>query len=69
MKVWFGVRDPREANEVEHELIEMLVVAVCAVQPGADGFVESQFVLNLLRTAPGRPQRWPPGPVPYCRRL
>ncbi|QKS29553.1 MAG: ISAs1 family transposase [Candidatus Accumulibacter similis] len=40
MDVWVGVRDPRQAKKVEHDLVEMLVVAVCAVLSGADGFVE-----------------------------
>jgi len=40
MDVWVDVRDPRQAKKVEHDLVEMLVVAVCAVLSGADGFVE-----------------------------
>ena len=40
MDVWVGVRDPRQAKKVEHDLVELLVVAVCAVLSGADGFVE-----------------------------
>lgn len=40
MDVWVGVRDPRQAKKVERDLAEMLVVAVCAVLSGADGFVE-----------------------------
>ncbi len=35
-----GVRDPRQAGKVEHDLVEMLVVAVAAVLAGADIFVE-----------------------------
>jgi predicted transposase YbfD/YdcC len=38
--VWVGVRDPRQAKKVEHELVDLLVVAVCAVLSGADTFVE-----------------------------
>lgn len=38
--VWVGVRDPRQAKKVEHDLVELLVVAVCAVLSGADTFVE-----------------------------
>ncbi|MBL8402509.1 MAG: transposase family protein, partial [Candidatus Accumulibacter sp.] len=40
MDVWVGVRAPRQVKKVEHDLVEMLVVAVCAVLSGADGFVE-----------------------------
>ena len=38
--VWVGVRDPRQATKVEHDLIELLVVSVSAVLSGADTFVE-----------------------------
>jgi predicted transposase YbfD/YdcC len=38
--VWVGVRDPRQAKKVEHDLVDLLVVAVCAVLSGADTFVE-----------------------------
>jgi hypothetical protein len=38
--VWVGVRDPRQTTKVEHDLIELLVVAVSAVLSGADTFVE-----------------------------
>jgi len=38
--VWVGVRDPRQARKIEHDLVEMLVVAVCAVLSGANSFVE-----------------------------
>jgi hypothetical protein len=34
------VRDPRQAKKVEHDLVDLLVVAVCAVLSGADTFVE-----------------------------
>jgi len=34
-----GGRDPRQAKKVEHDLVEWLVVAVCAVLSGADTFV------------------------------
>ena len=27
MDVWVGVRDPRQAKKVEHDLVEMLVVS------------------------------------------
>ena len=40
MDVWVGVRDPRQAKKVEHDLVELLVVAVCAVLSGADTFAE-----------------------------
>lgn len=39
-EVLVGIRDPRQAAKVEHKLVEMLVVAVCAVLCGADDFVE-----------------------------
>lgn len=39
LDVWVGVRDPRQATKVEHELVELLVMAVCAVLSGADTFV------------------------------
>ena len=38
--VFVGMRDPRQAKKVEHDLVELLVVAVCGVLAGADGFVE-----------------------------
>jgi predicted transposase YbfD/YdcC len=41
-QVLVGIRDPRQAKKVEHELVELLVVAVCAVLSGADEFVEIQ---------------------------
>jgi len=48
-----GVRDPRQAKKVEHELGELRVVAVCAVLSGADTFVEieawAQEKLDWLR--------------------
>ena len=34
LDVWVGVRDPRQATKVEHELVELLVMAVCAVLSG-----------------------------------
>ena len=40
MDVFVGLHDPRQARKVEHDLVEMLVVAVCAVLAGADDFVE-----------------------------
>ena len=39
-QVLVGIRDPRQAKKVEHDLVELLVVAVCAVLSGADDFVE-----------------------------
>ena len=44
--VWVGVRDPRQATKVEHDLVEMLVVAVAAVLAGADTFVEIEAWAN-----------------------
>jgi predicted transposase YbfD/YdcC len=38
--VFIGIGDPRQAKKVEHDLVELLVVAVCAVLAGADDFVE-----------------------------
>jgi hypothetical protein len=39
-QVLVGIRDPRQAKKVEHDLVELLVVAVCAALSGADDFVE-----------------------------
>ena len=41
-----GLRDPRQAKKVEHDLVEMLVVAVCAVLVGAENFVEIEESAN-----------------------
>ena len=38
--VFVGIGDPRQAKKVEHDLVEVLVVAVCAVLARADDFVE-----------------------------
>lgn len=38
--VFVGIRDPRQARKVEHDLVELLVIAVCGVLAGADDFVE-----------------------------
>jgi len=38
--VFVGLRDPRQAAKVEHDLVELLVVAVCAVLAGANDFVQ-----------------------------
>ncbi|MDA8257833.1 MAG: ISAs1 family transposase [Betaproteobacteria bacterium] len=38
--VFVGVRDPRQAAKVDHDLVELLMVAVCGVLAGADDFVE-----------------------------
>ena len=38
--VFIGVRDPRQTAKVDHDLVELLVVAVCGVLAGADDFVE-----------------------------
>ena len=40
MDVFVGLHDPRQAKKVDHDLVEMLIVAVCAVLAGADDFVE-----------------------------
>ena len=41
--VWVGLRDPRQAKKVGHDLVEVLVVAACAVLGGADTFVEIEI--------------------------
>jgi len=38
--VFVGIREPRQARKVEHNLVELLVVAVCGVLAGADDFVQ-----------------------------
>jgi len=38
--VFVGIRDPRQARKVDHDLVELLVIAVCGVLAGADDFVE-----------------------------
>ena len=40
MDVFVCLHDPRQAKKVDHDLVEMLVVAICAVLAGADDFVE-----------------------------
>jgi len=42
LDVFVGIRDPRQAKKVEHDLVELLVIAVCGVLAGADDFVEIQ---------------------------
>jgi len=42
-EVFVGIHDPRQAKKVEHDLVELLVVAVCAVLSGADDFVEIEM--------------------------
>ncbi len=49
LEVWVGVRDPRQAGKVEHDLVEMRVVAVAAVLAGADTFVEIEAWANEKR--------------------
>ena len=44
--VFVGLRDPRQAKKVEHDLVEMRVVAVCAVLVGADDFMEIEEWAN-----------------------
>ena len=39
-EVFVGIDDPRQAKKVRHNLVEVLVVAICAVISGADTFVE-----------------------------
>lgn len=38
--VFVGIPDPRQGSKVVHDLVEVLVVAVCSVLVGADTFVE-----------------------------
>lgn len=38
--VLVGIRDPRQAKKVEHDLVELLMVAICGVLAGANDFVE-----------------------------
>ena len=51
--VFVSISDPRQAGKVEHDLVELLVVAVNAVLVGADTFVEIELwakeKLDLLR--------------------
>ncbi len=39
-EIFVGVREPRQAKNVEHKLTDLLVVEVCGVLAGADDFVE-----------------------------
>ena len=41
--VFVSITDPRQAKKVEHDLVELLVVAVNAVLVGADTFVEIEL--------------------------
>jgi predicted transposase YbfD/YdcC len=41
--VFVSITDPRQASKVEHDLVELLVVAVSAVLVGADTFVEIEL--------------------------
>jgi predicted transposase YbfD/YdcC len=62
-EVFVGIRDPRQAKKVDHDLVELLVVAVCAVLAGADDFVEIEewakekrvWLRQYLRLANGIP--------------
>jgi predicted transposase YbfD/YdcC len=61
--VFVSIRDPRQAAKVEHDLVELLVVAVNAVLVGADTFVEIElwakekldWLRGYLRLAGGIP--------------
>ena len=44
--VFVSISDPRQAGKVEHDLVELLVVAVNAVLVGADTFVEIELWAN-----------------------
>jgi hypothetical protein len=41
--VFVSISDPRQSGKVEHDLVELLVVAVNAVLVGADTFVEIEL--------------------------
>jgi predicted transposase YbfD/YdcC len=41
--VFISITDPRQPWKVKHDLVELLVVAVCAVLVGADTFVEIEL--------------------------
>ena len=41
--VFVSITDPRQAKKVQHDLVELLVVAVNAVLVGADTFVEIEL--------------------------
>jgi predicted transposase YbfD/YdcC len=61
--VFVSIQDPRQAAKVEHDLVELLVVAVNAVLVGADTFVEIElwareklaWLRNYLRLSHGIP--------------
>lgn len=61
--VFVGITDPRQAKKVQHNLIELLTVAICAVISGADTFVEVEvwgkakldWLHRYLRLAHGIP--------------
>jgi len=61
--VFVSIEDPRQAAKVEHDLVELLVVAVNAVLVGADTFVEIElwakeklgWLRNYLRLTHGIP--------------
>jgi hypothetical protein len=61
-----SIDDPRQAGKVEHDLVEMLVVAVSAVLSGADTFVEIEAwateKLDWLRNYLELKHGWPPRP-------
>ena len=42
-EVFVSITDPRQAKKVQHDLVELLVVAVNAVLVGADTFVEIEL--------------------------
>ena len=41
--VFVSIQDPRQSAKVEHDLVELLVLAVNAVLVGADTFVEIEL--------------------------
>ena len=40
--VFVGIRDPRQARKIEHDLVELLVIAVCGVLAGAEECMASR---------------------------
>lgn len=50
--VFVSITDPRQPGKVEHDLVELLVVAVNAVLVGADTFVEIEREAGLAARPP-----------------
>lgn len=68
--VWSGVGGPRQAKKLAHDLVELLVLAVCAALSGADAFAAIERVeepppanfemANWQRRRPWRSSNGPP---------